>query len=72
MFSEPKKRSKNSKDRIFEDVDDKALQSELNAEKELDDRGSRFRVRSRPLGVPESLNYDKVSELIEQIEQEDS
>jgi hypothetical protein len=51
----------------FKDVVNQAIRTGLSAGKDRK-RAKRFVVRARPLGLRPGLNYDKISDLVEQIE----
>jgi hypothetical protein len=53
--------------RSFKDVVNDYLRAGLEARR-APQRAKRFKVRARPLGVRQGLDYDNVSELLEQIE----
>lgn len=52
--------------RTFKDVVNEALRIGLNARTDL--TITPFVVQARPMGARPGLNYDKISELIEQVE----
>ena len=51
----------------FKETVNETLRRGLNAPREMRPR-KRFKVRARPLGLRPGLNYDKTSELLEQLD----
>lgn len=61
-----KSKVKKSKDKSFKEVVNETLRLGLMSEKET--LSKPFKVKARSLGTRRGLNYDKISELLEQTE----